>query len=269
MYHKVGNKFDTRSYKCVPRCAFQVILVLLAHKLVVFSLILFLVVVFSSRHIFNAIYSYPYVPDDEVLSRLLYKTAPSVDHLPELPACDYKKIVSDNEFFFESIFDTNITDFSGIKSGGEYFPSNCKPKFSTAIIIPYRNRQTQLKRFITYIHHFLRQQQIHYRIFLIEQADDKGFNRAKLFNIGAVYAMNLNFPCLIFHDVDLIPLHLGNLYVCTKQPRHMAVNMDKYRYNLYYKGYVGGSISIPPDVYKSINGMSNLVNKFPYLNISE
>jgi hypothetical protein len=47
----------------------------------------------------------------------------------------------------------------------------------------------------------LRKQQIHYKIFIVEQADSKAFNRAKLFNIGAKYALQENFPCLIMQDV--------------------------------------------------------------------
>lgn len=256
-----SNSTFYKSCKYVPNSVFQVILVLFAHKLVILSFLLFFIVIFSSKHIFNKFYGYPvYVPDDQVLSLLLYETTPSVDRLAELPECEYRKIVFENEYFYETIFQLNVSNLSEIKSGGEFIPLHCKPKFSTAIIIPYRNREIQLKRFITYIHHFLRQQHIHYRIFLVEQADDKAFNRAKLFNIGAVYATKMEYPCLIFHDVDLIPLHLGNLYVCTKQPRHMAVNMDKYGYNLFYMGYVGGSISMPATVYQSFNGMSNLVS---------
>lgn len=246
-FQTVNSKFKMRSYKYVA-------------KRVALSFVLLLIVFFSSKCIYNAIYSYPCVPDDQILTVLLRRTTPSVEHLADLTACDYQKTVSENDFFYESVFYMNASNFDGIQSGGEFKPSHCKPEFSTAIIIPYRNRITQLNRFITYIHHFLRQQHIHYRIFVMEQADDKPFNRAKLFNAGAVYAINSEFPCLIFHDVDLIPLQLGNLYACATLPRHMAVNMNKYQYNLPYKRYVGGSVSMPAETYQTINGMSNLVS---------
>lgn len=262
VFNSSNLKFGLASCKYAPRCIFQVILVLFAHKLVLLSFVLFLIVIFSSEHIINKFFGNSYVPDDQVLSLLLYESTPSVDRLTELPECDYHKIISENEYFYETIFQMNVSNLNDIKSGGEFIPSHCRPKFSTAIIIPYRNREIQLKRFITYIHHFLRRQHIHYRIFLVEQVDDKAFNRAKLFNVGSVYATKMDFPCLIFHDVDLIPLNLGNLYVCTKLPRHMAVNMDKYGYNLFYSGYVGGSISMPATVYRSFNGMSNVVSGF-------
>lgn len=68
---------------------------------------------------------------------------------------------------------------------GEFWPEECNPTFSTAIIVPYRNRAGQMKQFLSYIHNFLRKQSIHYKIFIVEQNDEKPFNRAKLFNIGA------------------------------------------------------------------------------------
>lgn len=68
---------------------------------------------------------------------------------------------------------------------GEYWPEDCNPSFSTAIIVPYRNRPKQLQTFLAYFHNYLRKQHIHYRIYIVEQADNKEFNRAKLFNIGA------------------------------------------------------------------------------------
>lgn len=67
---------------------------------------------------------------------------------------------------------------------GEFWP-DCVPLFSTAVIVPYRDRPDQLKRFLTYFHNYLRKQQIHYKIFIVEQKDEKAFNRAKLFNVGA------------------------------------------------------------------------------------
>lgn len=76
---------------------------------------------------------------------------------------------------------------------------------------------------------FLRKQQIHYRIYVVEQVDTKPFNKAKLMNIGAVAAIRDGYPCLILHDVDLLPRKPSNLYACTKLPRHMSSSIDKFR----------------------------------------
>lgn len=77
---------------------------------------------------------------------------------------------------------------------------------------------------------FLRRQRIHYRIYVVEQVDTRPFNRAKLLNIGAQAAIQAGYPCLILHDVDLLPLKPANLYVCTKRPRHLSSSINKFRY---------------------------------------
>lgn len=115
-------------------------------------------------------------------------------------------------------------------SGGEYLPQDCRPLISSALIIPYRNREEQLEIFLNFIHHFLQKQKIHYRIYLVDQKNDLPFNRAKLLNIGAKVAMSDKFPCLILHDLDLIPLNYANFYACSRLPRHMSSSLDTFRY---------------------------------------
>jgi predicted glycosyltransferase involved in capsule biosynthesis len=124
--------------------------------------------------------------------------------------------------------------------------------------VPYRERRDQLASFTNYMHNYLRKQQIHYKIFIVEQKDSKPFNRAKLFNIGAKYALKENFPCLILTDVDLLPLRLGNIYACTNRPRHMSSSLDSFRFNLPYYGLFGGAVAITAETFVHINGFSNL-----------
>lgn len=51
-------------------------------------------------------------------------------------------------------------------------------------------------------------------------------------NIGFNEAMKEGkFDCIIFHDVDLLPLNDYNLYKCSKNyPRHMSAYIDKFDY---------------------------------------
>lgn len=76
---------------------------------------------------------------------------------------------------------------------------------------------------------FLRRQLVHYRIYVVEQVDSRRFNKAKLMNVGALTAMRAGYPCLILHDLDLLPLRPANLYACTKLPRHMSASINKFR----------------------------------------
>ncbi|KAK9710655.1 N-terminal domain of galactosyltransferase [Popillia japonica] len=141
--------------------------------------------------------------------------------------------------------------------GGEYIQKHCLPYKKSAIIVPYRNRKHHLHTFLNYMHYFLQQQHISYRIFIVEQNDDYSFNRAKLLNVGALEAVNQNYTCLIFSDVDLLPLNTGNIYACSRLPRHMCSAIDIFRFNLPYEGLFGGVISIRSDQFKLVNGMSN------------
>lgn len=197
---------------------------------------------------------------NDILETYMDGTTPNLSHPENVSSCIYEPIVSENRFIQNDLKRNLIVNMHGIRLGGEYIPSNCKTKFSTAIIVPYRNRSDQLNIFINYMHNFLRLQQIHYRIYLIEQTDQNGFNRAKLFNIGSIYAIRVGFPCLIFHDVDLLPLNLGNLYVCSHKPHHMATNIDKFHSKMPYKNYIGGVISMKPEIFQLVNGMSNIVS---------
>lgn len=226
--------------------------------------ITFLICVWPNRYAPH----YPYIPADEIFDELVEKTTQNVsEQLAGKLSCDYNEIISENQYMYREPYKSTLLDGSDIRLGGEWMPSKCAPKFSTAIIVVYRQREKQLNAFLTYIHNFLRKQLIHYRIFVIEQYDQKPFNRAMLFNIGSIYASQLNFPCLILHDVDLMPMNLGNLYACSKRPRHMCSSLDKFRFNLLYHGLFGGVVSIETKVFQFINGMSNMVIIVPFFSM--
>lgn len=71
-------------------------------------------------------------------------------------------------------------------------------------------------------------------------------------------AMSMNFTCLILHDVDLIPINSGNIYACSKSPRHMSSSIDVFRYNLPYNSLFGGAVAILSEHLVKINGLSNI-----------
>ena len=103
-----------------------------------------------------------------------------------------------------------------------------------AIIVPYRNRHRNLRLFIRHIHKFLAKQDQHYTIYLIEPLSYLKFNRGLLMNIGFIESIrdSNEIDCFIFHDVDMIPENLANIYHCDpKMPIHYAVSLS----NLDYK----------------------------------
>ncbi|XP_040819572.1 beta-1,4-galactosyltransferase 1 isoform X2 [Ochotona curzoniae] len=130
-----------------------------------------------------------------------------------------------------------------VKLGGRHSPKNCTSPHKVAIIIPFRNRQEHLKYWLYYLHPILQRQQLDYGIYVINQAGDSMFNRAKLLNIGFQESLkDYDYNCFVFSDVDLIPMDDRNSYRCFSQPRHISVAMDKFGFRLIFKGM---SISRP------------------------
>ncbi|XP_029395091.1 beta-1,4-galactosyltransferase 3 isoform X2 [Mus pahari] len=146
-----------------------------------------------------------------------------------------------------------------VESGGRYRPAGCEPRSRTAIIVPHRAREHHLRLLLYHLHPFLQRQQLAYGIYVIHQAGNGTFNRAKLLNVGVREALrDEEWDCLFLHDVDLLPENDHNLYVCDPRgPRHVAVAMNKFGYSLPYPQYFGGVSALTPDQYLKMNGFPN------------
>uniref|UniRef100_A0A8C4NGH0 Beta-1,4-galactosyltransferase n=1 Tax=Eptatretus burgeri TaxID=7764 RepID=A0A8C4NGH0_EPTBU len=142
--------------------------------------------------------------------------------------------------------------------GGRHSPPRCKARHSCAVVIPHRNREPHLAFLLYHLHPVLQRQQLHYAIYVIQQAGNQTFNRAKLMNVGFKEAMrDEEWDCIFFHDVDLIPENDRNLYICADGPKHMAAAMDKFGYKMPYKNYFGGVSGLTPEQYLKMNGFPN------------
>ncbi|XP_064635228.1 beta-1,4-galactosyltransferase 4-like isoform X2 [Lineus longissimus] len=121
--------------------------------------------------------------------------------------------------------------------GGLWRPKDCHPIHKTAIIIPYRNRTTNLKIFLNHMHRFLQAQLLDYGVFVIDQADTKRFNRAKLLNVGYVEAQKFHsYDCFILHDVDKVPEDTRNIYTCANKPKHLISQRHTQKEEKYKPG---------------------------------
>lgn len=101
-------------------------------------------------------------------------------------------------------------------------------------------------------------QQLDYTVYIVNQDGEGVFNRAKLMNAGYVEAMKqYDHDCFVFSDIDLIPLDDRNLYRCFDNPRHLAVAMDKFNFQLPYNNFFGGVSSLSKGQYLKINGFPN------------
>ena len=147
----------------------------------------------------------------------------------------------------------------GLQKGGNLQPVGCRSKCSTAIIVPYKNRESQLKVFLKHMHPILQRQNINYRLFVIEQNDTNPFNRAKLFNVGYSEAIktSADFTCFVFHDVDLLLENELNNYCCLDSPRYMCPAIDVWGYKSFSPYSFGGVVGISTQDLQTVNGYSN------------
>ncbi|XP_058124231.1 beta-1,4-N-acetylgalactosaminyltransferase bre-4 [Anopheles ziemanni] len=155
-----------------------------------------------------------------------------------------------------SVIEKRFTD--KLQPGGQYAPPDCTARNRVAIIVPYRDREQHLPIFLKNIHALLMKQQLEYGIYIVEQTAGSSFNRAALMNIGFVEAMKQkNWECMVFHDIDLLPMDDRNLYSCPDQPRHMSVAVDTFSFKLPYSTIFGGVSAMTEKQFRMVNGFSN------------
>jgi len=144
-----------------------------------------------------------------------------------------------------------------IQEGGCHIPTGCIRE-KVAIIIPYKDRESHLKKLLYHLHPLLVLQHIEYCIYVTEQLDDGQFNKAMIMNAGFEEALKQDgYDCVIFHDVDMLPEDSRNLYTCKDSPVHLSPAIDKFEYKPDYGTKFGGVIGITPNHYRRCNGHSN------------
>ena len=122
-----------------------------------------------------------------------------------------------------------------------------------AIIVPYRDREEHLKKFLPAMKGCDFLDGIEYEILIVEQEDGKPFNRGKLLNIGAIQCHTASYYC--FHDVDMLPMISDYSYVST--PTHLAAEAEQFGFKLPYQGYFGGVTLFDKHSFIKVNGYSN------------
>ena len=127
------------------------------------------------------------------------------------------------------------------------------------LIVPYRNREKQLKIFKRRIQMFLhRDSGFEYTIIVVNQIDRKKFNRGKLLNIGFLEAEKQGCDYVIFHDVDMIPVK--GTYMYDDKPLELVgefVDRSSKFKRVIQPNYFGGVTLFPIEQFRKINGYSN------------
>jgi hypothetical protein len=121
-----------------------------------------------------------------------------------------------------------------------------------SIIVPYRNREEHLKTFLKIIKEKINVS--NYDILIVEQDNEKPFNRAKLLNIGFDLKKDeSDYFC--FHDVDMMPEEADYSYVT--QPTHGFHAIKHLGYKLSANSNYGGVNFLNKEDFIKINGYSN------------
>jgi hypothetical protein len=124
--------------------------------------------------------------------------------------------------------------------------------YKLGIIVPYRDRESNLLSFAPYMKEYLKD--YNYELFIVEQLGGNLFNRAKLCNVGFDIAKK-DCDYVVFHDVDLVPLEVDYKYRST--PTHLARRLDYLGYKACYPTNFGGVTLFNKESFIKVNGFSN------------
>lgn len=115
-----------------------------------------------------------------------------------------------------------------------------------AIIVPYRDRLLHKSIFIPAMKKYMPNADI----IVVEQADSKPFNRAKLLNAGVIMSSDFgDYSYYIFHDVDKIPVRVDYSF-----PSRIT-QLEKS--NIQIKDYFGGVTMFNGSDFHYVDGYSN------------
>lgn len=148
-----------------------------------------------------------------------------------------------------------------LDEGGWWSPSDCCPQHHVSVVIPFRDRDHHLPILLRQLVPIMRRRKYHFRVFVMDQNENFGFNKGKLCNVGYKESLGyFPYTCFVFHDVDLIPENDGIYYGCEFSPAHLSESIDKFNYELqfdYGRPIFGGIQMFTREHYEMINGNSN------------
>ena len=118
------------------------------------------------------LYGYEYIINVTVTSSSLMSSNLSEYNATDLPPCppvpgglQGKVRVAERVVRLPQLEASNHT----VLAGGEWRPDYCRSQHNVAIIVPFRNRMAQLLVFLNHMHPFLQRQELHYRMYVINQ----------------------------------------------------------------------------------------------------
>lgn len=124
-----------------------------------------------------------------------------------------------------------------------------------SIIVPYRNREQHLRKFAPHMNMFLNNK-IVFNINIIEQCNNKPFNRGLLANIGFDLTQSESQYCCI-HDVDHIPVSDFSDYSYREGVTKLATRVSQFGFKRRNRSELAGVVLFDNETFKKVNGFSN------------
>lgn len=103
-------------------------------KSIIFSILFAITIVNLLNPDCHARSNYEYIKNADIWKELYAKTATNLSSIG-LPECEYNVVLHSTS---RPGTDRELPAGHRVHDGGEYSPLDCKPRFSTAIIVPYR-----------------------------------------------------------------------------------------------------------------------------------
>ena len=142
-------------------------------------------------------------------------------------------------------------------AGGSCLKVERRDELRLAVVVPYRDRADHLRRFVPAMQKALGHQGIRHRFYIIEQNDQRLFNRGALLNAGALLAREHEDYC-VFHDIDMVPEQAD--YRWASMPLSLVEHLrpeNQQRPYRHYREYFGGVTLMDNGIFQHIDGYSN------------
>ncbi len=139
----------------------------------------------------------------------------------------------------------------------------CRMGGHLKIVVPYRDREKQLRQFLPHMKSYFAGRGIAYHIVIAEQADGLPFNRGAIKNAGFRLGGESDYTC--FHDIDYLPLDAD--YGWSDFPAGLvwagaeSIPIRTSGQTHYIKpdmpNFFGGAVLMPNTLFEQVDGYSN------------
>ncbi len=188
---------------------------------------------------------------------IVYLTHSREKYIKELPIDKYKNYVKRDIGLFEnSIVTTTIT--TDTTKHRTINPVHINEYLNIVLIFPFRNRHVHYNKLMLHLKNIKKS---HWNIYtiLVEQANDKPFERSWLMNVGIAEARKRfsdNSTCIVTHDVDMLPAENIDYGWCDR-PTQICSELSCFNGNVAYDTYSGGVVQASMAHWYKINGFTN------------